>query len=345
MKASDIYTPDEIQSALEKWTEGKHSPLGPSSIFRVKRCPASALGSIIYRDADSGSIHADKGTRIHSAIETYIQTGQEPDSDSEEAQHLEVAKTAMGSAKWEAEVKVQVDYLYFGRADAISFRKQAASIIDWKTGAQAEMCEESQYSQLKHLAMALMSMYPHISCVNAKAVYTGEGTESDVFFFDREEVSDYIKEIEKLSDECYSGDAEFSTCTGDWCKYCKVDAAGKCPTKAAELLEATIGLGLTLPETETALTIDKADDMLLKVKIVKKALEKMEEEAKAVIKENGGSKSFVVVNSKGKTKTDWESLAKDLCQFYGYEEIDKEFIDNHTTTSEPTTSIRERKRK
>lgn len=340
------FTRSEIIAAVQRWGSGEHHPLGPSSLWRCVCCPASALANIVCEGADNSSEHAERGTRIHKAIELWISKGIEPDCDSDEAQHLERAKVALGKAPrlWDAEVRLEITGLYFGTADAVKIRNEIGLIIDWKTGRQAEMAEESQRYQLGHLAYALMFQHPQVHEVLAKAVYTETGTESETLRFYREDLQDYIAHIAKLAEACRSEDARFAAETGPWCKYCKAAVAGRCPVARAEAERDANSLGVSLPESSAVMSLEDADSLLLKCKVVSKAVADMEDRAKAVIKEAGGSANFAAITMSGKRKTDWEGLCRHAFSLLG-QQVPEEAIEKFTAIGEPSVQIRERKGK
>lgn len=342
----DHFTAEELLEAIRRWGSGDHHEMGPSSLWRCVCCPASALAGAICKDADNSNEHAEKGTRIHKAIELWIAKGIEPDCDSDEAQHLERAKVALGKAPrlWDSEMRLEIPGLYFGTADAVKIRNDIGLVIDWKTGRQAEQGEESQKAQLCHLAYALMFQHPQVQEVLAKAVYTETGTESEILRFYREDMQYYIAHIAKLAESCRSDDAKFAAETGPWCKYCKAAIAGRCPVARAEAERDANSLGISLPESSAVMSIEDADAMLLKCKAVSKAVAAMEDRAKAVIKEAGGSANFAAIAMSGKRKTDWECLCRHAFGLLG-QEVPQAMVEEFTSIGEPSVQIRERKGK
>lgn len=337
MKAKDAFSALEISDAIDRIEKGDHHPLGPSSIYRVRNCPASAIGSVIFADIDSSNEHSKRGTRIHKAIEEWIETGVEPDCDSEEARHLENAKIALGRSPrlWQAEVRLSANGLFFGRADAVKIKGEIGYIYDWKTGLMAEASEQSYSQQLLSLSHALMCENPSVKIVYASAVYTETGTMSKILETTRQFHLNFMVKISGLLHDCKSGECSFAGCSGSYCKYCKVESSGRCPVKNSESARNLGEMGLVMPASSEIGIVAKADEILLKCNQVSKAIEIMAKNAKETIKLNGGSDHFFAVECKGRKTTDWEQVAKDA-------NIPSCIIERNTTIGEPIVSIRAR---
>ena len=341
MNLADVFTDEEISAALSKWDIGNHHPLGPSSIYRVRNCMASAVGNLVCCQEESNP-YAERGTRIHKAIEEYIRHGVEPDSDSEEAEHLERAKMALGMAPrlWMSERRMEMPGLYFGTADAVRIYSDRwiAYILDWKTGAASEASKESHKDQMIHLAYALLSEYPMKEVV-ASCVYTDMNEMSEAVEVYPDGLEEYRQRISNLKRLCQSPLADFSTDTGPFCKYCRVRSAGRCPTANAEQKEAESFLGVTVPDAQELSQVEQADELLVKCNTVLHAVEAMADKAKQVIKTAGGSDHFFVYSSKPRTTTDWKAIAYAVAVAG---DIPEELIRKHSKTGEPSLSIKER---
>lgn len=310
---SDIFTEPEQSAALARWESQEHHPISPSSLFRNIKCHASAQGNTILWDIDNSTDDSKTGTSTHQRIADAIEGVYAGEIDHHISNALECV-SPFNHYTIQTEMRVEMAGLYHGTADCVIMRDggNKAIVYDWKTGYNAELSEEAQEWQLKGYGFALLDMMPELTQVKCQAIYTDSGSRGAVIVCDRSELDNFRIAMVFVSERCKSKDAAFADCTGDFCKYCKVKLAGKCPTVNQEAAEKASSLGLVPVEPMILMTIENADDTLLKCKAVADQLEVIERNAKRVIESAGGSASFMVQKPYSYNRTDWKAVCEEV---------------------------------
>jgi hypothetical protein len=350
----DCFTIDEINSAREQdWDAMPHHPMGPSSLYRADKCPASVIGGVICHRAETGSEDATAGTRRHALIEAAI-NGNElaHDVDADDVAHVEMAKRTLEQAcdkivanggiiaYMTTERKLAIPGLIHGTADVtmIDVANDLAFVIDWKTGYAAEACDASTQRQLQAYAVMLSYMHPTLQAVFTAACYTETGTIASAMPLQSLGLANVRYEIEAIRARAIATDAPFAETTGDYCKYCRVAAAGRCPVVRAQAVTAMACQSPAIAEEIDhdcdVATVDGADEFLDRLRRVEEYLKPLEKAAKATIIAAGGSDQYVVVPSKGRETVDTKKAKAAL----------GDALDPYIKTGEPSVSVCRRKK-
>lgn len=333
-----------------------HCPLGPSSLYRARRCRASVLGSIVCASADTAGKDATDGTRRHAFFARAISGGdiREDELQDGDAEHIAMARSIVATTIREAtgaansgdilakfpEAPIEAGGIY-GTCDLLVVCGKVGYVLDWKTGHNGGY-EPATLEQLQAYASMAVLKYSLDACHYAAAL-TDPDLKGDRIVcggcVTAEYAGNWLEVMRQLRKECYDPAAPFCEETGPQCAYCRVAAAGRCPVARAEAERAAAAIApdaLAVIPQQALATAEDADAWLVKLATLRDYLEPLEAKAKALIADAGGSESFAVVNVSGRKTADWKGLVK----AHGIQPAE---IAEYETVGEPSIQIRRRK--
>ena len=190
MTIKDAFTPEQIESAIALFDGQPHDPCGPSSLWRVKHCNASAIAGIVA-GGDGESEAASEGTRLHELLAQAVERECLPcDCDETEVaagiRELQTIQQSISDAGWKimgrsAEQPIDCGPIR-GTADVLIYAERgedkAFFIVDWKTGEPPSDDESRRHAAVQlavyRLAWAALSGIPE-ERVNAAFHYVRSG--------------------------------------------------------------------------------------------------------------------------------------------------------------------------
>ena len=213
----------------------QHHLFGPSSLERRQLCPGSYSVEGAIPDVLRPSDAAESGTRIHAAIQGYIEGNVTPDLEDCDEQGLaekccdfiDEYRRRYGIEELESEIRLQytepMGPVFFGTCDVLGVDASGlVHIIDWKTGFLK--VQEAQ-DNLQGMAYALAAMQSlgrdsvMVTFFNPRI-----GQRSTAFFDSRDELAERIGGViarcMTMTDECVPGESQ--------CRYCRGALTGQC---------------------------------------------------------------------------------------------------------------------
>lgn len=213
----------------------QHHLFGPSSLERRSLCPGSYSVERAIPDVLRTSDAAESGTRIHAAIQRYVEDGLQPALEDNDEQELAekccdfVAeyKRLYGIERMEAEIRLQYSEpmgpVFFGTCDVLGVDASGlVHIIDWKTGFLKVPDAKDNLQGMAYALAAMQSLGRNSAMVTFFNPRIGQ--KSSTFFDSQDEIAERISGIiarcMTMTDECIPGD--------DQCRYCRGAITGQC---------------------------------------------------------------------------------------------------------------------
>ena len=212
-----------------------HHLFGPSSLERRHLCPGSYTVERQIPDVLRQSDTAESGTRIHAAIQLYVEEGLQPDLEDSAEQDLaekccdfvDEYRRLYGISHLEAEIRLQYSEpmgpVYFGTCDVLGVdASQLVHIIDWKTGFLPVPEAKDNLQGMAYALAAMQSLGRNSVMVTFFNPRIGQ--KSSTFFDSQDELAERISGIiarcMTMTDECIPGE--------DQCRYCRGALTGQC---------------------------------------------------------------------------------------------------------------------
>lgn len=290
-----------------------HHPFSPSALFRLDACPGSY--GLCKDLPEVSSDDADRGTAMHNYIAEPAAKHNLSDADKAICDKVidMFVKPFDGKADIFKEYRVSVKdesgaVLTEGTADFVAIAGNIACLNDWKFGANQVEDAESNL-QMQAYSVGVMQLYPQITRLFAQVVQPMLGLSFDgQTCFDRSIIPVFIAKIKDIHRRCTEENAPFNAGEKQ-CRYCR--GKNKCEAFKGWIIEHAEALAVKLPDYQLA-SVEQADNTLVKCNIVKKYLENMEDAAKEIILQAGGSDNFCVVRESTTNKVDYKALCESL---------------------------------
>jgi CRISPR/Cas system-associated exonuclease Cas4 (RecB family) len=223
-------------------SERAHAEFGPSSLKYVATCAG-------YHGKDGTSAAAEKGTRIHEALEVRDPSALHDEEEVAIYEDIikdedEILNGVFGDLPKITEREIRL-YLEldaatptFGTCDLLVYCPEGVAVmIDYKTGI-SQIDEPEKNWQAKAYALAAFQMLPHIHTIKfAFIVPLNGGTLSGVFVRDemsalRKEISDVISKAETVRPKWATGGIDIDDVTPSVnCRFCRHEE--NCPALGA----------------------------------------------------------------------------------------------------------------
>lgn len=221
--------------------ERPHAEFGPSGLKPLTYCRG-------FKNRGGTSKAAERGTRIHFALETEDPSELEDESEYEIYQacladlESELALLEPGYARND-ELRLYMDLgscETFGTADVVAIDGSHALLLDFKTGTSV-IDEPPANWQAKAYAIGVFQKFPQVETVKAVfSVPVRQELLSGMYF--RNELKDYIREVgtliteaayvRRMWDELGQPPLELLS-PNDNCMYCHWNEANRCPALGA----------------------------------------------------------------------------------------------------------------
>lgn len=225
--------------------ERPHAEFGPSGLKPLTYCRG-------FKNRGGTSKAAEKGTRIHLALETGNTAELEDESEYDMYQACladldsELALLEPGYARHD-ELRLHMDLgscTTFGTADIVAIDGYNALLLDFKTGVSYIDTPPENW-QAKAYAIGVFQMFPHVQFI--KAVFSIPARQellSGVYF--RDFLPEYIREVGTLITEAAYVRRLWETLgqppvellqPNDNCAYCEFNESNRCPALGALIFD------------------------------------------------------------------------------------------------------------
>lgn len=228
-------------AANETPEERPHAEFGPSGLKPLTYCRG-------FKNRGGTSKAAEKGTRIHFALETGDTSELEDESEYEIYQacladlESELAQLEPGYFRHD-ELRLYMDLgscETFGTADVVAIDGLHALLLDFKTGVSQIDVPPGNW-QAKAYAIGVFQMFPHIQTIKAVFSIPVRNELLDGVYF-RDQLKEYVREVgtliteaayvRKMWDELGQPPVELLT-PNDNCTYCEFNESNRCPALGA----------------------------------------------------------------------------------------------------------------
>lgn len=276
-------------------TETAHAEFSPSSFERRYNCPASYI--MEQGQPQIASAIADEGTKIHAQVADLIRgTLSEEDADLLANRcfwrFAGVAESYASPAVYvEKRLESKVGgTANFGTADCLVVGGGEAVLFDWKTGYN-KVAKPSMNWQIKWYCLFVFDNFPEVEAVHA-IIYNPRIFQDETAHFTRSSVEQLRNELAEVIAICKAGSPVPKV--GEWCDYCR--GKGKCPAVRNAIA--------TLQESTALCDLDDDGITALyeKVDAVKGLCEKIAEEMKMRLRQNGKINGYSIRTISGATE-------------------------------------------
>jgi len=250
---------------------------------------------------DTSSAAADRGSRIHRAIEARAKGTRAPAHDDDEGDAAAHAASAITGPGWRHEVTIAYDPTtdtareidapelatedeIVGTVDALRVVDGCVEIVDWKTGATARSIDPDRSQQLRWYSLAAARALgverarPSIVALSESGYGTWHGRELDAF--DLDEIRDELRDLLRRAPSALP-------VLGRHCRahYCPIVAS--CPAVLAQAKAVLRSVSTMATPTAEPTTDDEARATRIAVRALEAALEKYDNAVKRYVDRNG----------------------------------------------------------
>lgn len=246
-----------------------------SSLERIALCPASYQMSLLAKDCEEETTYAASGDRIHRRLSGEKVELSEDEKDVWQAciRGRDEALDNLFPFGWQETIKEQRIWLkdnagnpvFSGQFDHVAVCGDEAAIIDYKTGVMPVEHPRTNL-QLQSYAVLLLDEHPELKSISVVVVQPLAGGVSH-HTFSRDDLRIIKAKIMHILEQA-NAEAPPIIPGRKQCQYCR--ASGQCKESVAV---ATSFAGLS----SLTYTPDEAGQILHKVKLAKKTIEKIEE--------------------------------------------------------------------